>query len=125
MVRVMSLRAPGPGTSVLMRGFARAAWLRLAQQHQINVSPLVPSMLQMLLQQPLEDYDLSALARLTSGSAPLPAQVVEDFRKRLPHVEIAEGYGCTDTAGIISSSPLGQARPGSVRRPTPGGGVRV
>src|SRR5258708_13776346 len=105
MVRVMSLRAPGPGTSVLMRGFARAAWLRLAQQHQINVSPLVPSMLQMLLQQPLEDYDLSALARLTSGSTPLPAQAAEDFRNGLPHSQTAEAYGFTPTAGITSTSP--------------------
>src|SRR5258708_14274993 len=73
MVSVMSLHAPGPGTSVLMRWFDPAAWLRLAQQHQINVSPLVPSMLQMLLQQPLEGYDLSALARLPSVTPPLPA----------------------------------------------------
>ena len=72
MVSVMSLHSPGPGTSVLMRWFDPAGWLELAQQHRVNVSPLVPSMLQMLLQQPLEDYDLSALARLTSGSAPLP-----------------------------------------------------
>ena len=112
MVSVMSLHSPGPGTSVLMRWFDPAGWLELAQQHRVNVSPMVPSMLQMLLQQPLEDYDLSALSRLTSGSAPLSAQVVEDFRKRLPHVEIAEGYGCTETAAIISTSPLGQARAG-------------
>jgi long-chain acyl-CoA synthetase len=125
MVSVMSLHAPGPGTSVLMRWFDPTGWLQLAQEHQINVSPLVPSMLQMLLQQPLEDYDLSALARLTSGSAPLAAQVVEDFRKRLPHVEIAEGYGCTETAAIISTSPIGQARAGSVGRPAPGVEVRI
>src|SRR6266851_3263621 len=125
MVSVMGLHAPGPGTSVLMRWFDPASWLQLAQEHQINVSPLVPSMLQMLLQQPLEDYDLSALARLTSGSAPLAAQVVEDFRKRLPHVEIAEGYGCTETAAIISTSPIGQARAGSVGRPAPGVEVRI
>jgi long-chain acyl-CoA synthetase len=125
MVSVMSLHAPGPGTSVLMRWFDPAGWLELAQQHRVNVSPLVPSMLQMLLQQPLEDYDLSALARLTSGSAPLPAQVIEDFRKRLPRVEIAEGYGCTETAAIISTTPLGQVRQGSVGKPAPGVEVRV
>ena len=125
MVSVMSLHSPGPGTSVLMRWFDPAGWLELAQRHRVNVSPMVPSMLQMLLQQPLEDYDLSALSRLTSGSAPLPAQVVEDFRKRLPHVEIAEGYGCTETAAIISTSPLGQARQGSVGRPAPGAEVRI
>jgi long-chain acyl-CoA synthetase len=125
MVSVMGLHAPGPGTSVLMRWFDPAAWLELAQRHRVNVSPLVPSMLQMLLQQPLEDYDLSALIRLSSGSAPLPAQVVEDFRKRVPHVEIGEGYGCTETAAIISTSPRGQVRPGSVGRPAPGVEVRI
>ena len=125
MVSVMNLHAPGPGTSVLMRWFDPVTWLELAQQHRVNVSPLVPSMLQMLLQQRLEDYDLSALARLASGSAPLPPQVTEDFRKRLPHVEIGEGYGCTETAGIISTPPRGQVRAGSVGRPAPGVEVRI
>jgi long-chain acyl-CoA synthetase len=125
MVSVMSLHAPGPGTSVLMRWFDPVTWLELAQEHRVNVSPMVPSMLQMLLQQRLEEYDLSALARLTSGSAPLPPQVTEDFRKRLPNVEIGEGYGCTETAAIISTSPRGQVRVGSVGRPAPGVEVRI
>ena len=125
MVSVMSLHAPDPGTSVLMRWFDPAGWLRLAAEHRVNVSPLVPSMLQMLLQQPLEDYDLSALIRLTSGAAPLPGQVADDFARRLPHVEIAEGYGCTETAAIISTSPVGAARAGSVGRPAPGVQVRI
>jgi long-chain acyl-CoA synthetase len=86
---------------------------------------MVPSMLQMLLQQPLEDYDLSSLTRLNSGAAPLPFQVIEDFRRRLPHVEIAEGYGCTESAAIIATSPLGRARPGSVGLPAPGVQLRI
>jgi long-chain acyl-CoA synthetase len=125
MVSVMSLHSPEPGVIVLMRWFDPAGWLRLAQQHRVNASPLVPSMLQMLLQQPLEDYDLSALARLNSGAAPLPPQVIEDFHGRLPHVEIAEGYGCTETAAIIATSPIGQSRPGSVGKPAPGVEVRI
>ena len=67
MVSVMNLHAPGPGTSVLMRWFDPRTWLELAQDHKVNVSPLVPSMLQMLLEQPLEDYDLSALTRLNTN----------------------------------------------------------
>ncbi len=125
MVSVMSVHAPEPGVTVLMRWFDPAGWLRLAQEHRINASPLVPSMLQMLLQQPLEDYDLSALMRLNSGAAPLPGQVIEDFRRRLPHVEIAEGYGCTESAAIISTSPQGQARAGSVGKPAPNVQVRI
>jgi long-chain acyl-CoA synthetase len=125
MVSVMSLHTPEPGTTVLMRWFDPVTWLRLAQEHQANISPLVPSMLQMLLQQPLEDYDLSAMRRLNSGAAPLPAQVAADLERRLPHVEIAEGYGCTETAAIIATSPLGQARRGSVGRPAPNVQVRI
>ncbi|MGO8957172.1 MAG: class I adenylate-forming enzyme family protein [Streptosporangiaceae bacterium] len=125
MVSVMSVHAPQPAETVLMRWFDPAGWLQLAQEHRVNVSPLVPSMLQMLLQQPLEDYDLSALIRLNSGAAPLPGQVIEDFKHRLPHVEIAEGYGCTESAAIISTSPQGQARPGSVGKPAPNVHVRI
>jgi long-chain acyl-CoA synthetase len=125
MVSVMTLHTPEPGTSVLMRWFDPTGWLTLAQRHRVNISPLVPSMLVMLAQQPIEDYDLSALSRLTSGAAPLPRQVADDLRKRLPNVEIAEGYGCTETAAIISSSPLGQSRPGSVGRPAAGVRLRI
>ncbi len=125
MVSVMSLHTPEPGVTVLMRWFDPVGWLQLAQQHKVNASPLVPSMLQMLLQQPLEDYNLTELVRLNSGAAPLPRQVIDDFRRRLPHVEIAEGYGCTESAAIIATSPLGQARPGSVGKPAPGVDVRI
>jgi long-chain acyl-CoA synthetase len=125
MVSVMGLHAPKAGTSVLMRWFDPDGWLRLAEQHRVNASPMVPSMLQVLLARPLEDYDLSALVRLTSGAAPLPPGVREEYRRRLPHVEIGEGYGCTETAGIISASSPGQGRPGSVGRPVPGVEVRI
>jgi long-chain acyl-CoA synthetase len=125
MVSVMGLHAPDPGTTVLMRWFDPALWLRLAQQHRVNVGAVVPTMLQLLLRQPLEDYDLSALTRLSSGSAPLPSPVIEEFGRRLPQVEIGEGYGCTETAAIISTSPLGEVRRGSVGRPAPGVQVRI
>ncbi len=125
MVSVMSLHSPDPATTVLMRSFDPAGWLRLAAEHRVSISPLVPSMLQMLLRQPLEDYDLSALERITSGAAPLPRQVAEEFSLRLPKVEIAEGYGCTETAAIIATSPVGAARRGSVGRPAPGVEVRI
>jgi long-chain acyl-CoA synthetase len=125
MVSVMSVHAPEPAVTVLMRWFDPRGWLQLAQEHKVNTSPMVPSMLQMLLQQPLEDYDLSALTRLNSGAAPLPRQVIDDFRRRVPGVEIAEGYGCTESAAIIATSPLGQARTGSVGKPAPGVRVRI
>ncbi len=114
MVSTMQLHAVHPMTSVLMRWFDPAGWLGLAQSERVNTSPVVPTMLRLLLQQPLEDFDLSQLRRLTSGSAPLPAEVREEWNRRQPHIEVVEGYGCTETSAIISSCPLGQTRAGSV-----------
>jgi long-chain acyl-CoA synthetase len=125
MVSVMAVHAPDPSTSVLMRWFQPAGWLRLAAEHKVSTGAVVPSMLQMLLQEPMEDYDLSALRRLASGAAPLPQQVLDDFARRLPQVEIAEGYGCTETAAIISTSPVGAVRAGSVGKPVAGLDLRI
>ena len=124
-ISVMALHATEPGTSVLMRWFDPAGWLSLAAQHRIEISALVPSMIQMLLAQPLEDYDLSSLRRLASGGAPLAPEVGEELVKRLPGVEIVEGYGCTESAAIISTSPPGLARAGSVGKPPPLIDVRI
>jgi long-chain acyl-CoA synthetase len=125
MVSAMALHAPEPATTVLMRWFDAAGWLRLAAEHQVNVSPVIPSMLTMLLQQPVEDYDLSGLRRITSGGAPLPPETGAEFQRRVPGVEVAEGYGCTETAAIISTSPVGRPKPGSVGKPAPGVTLRI
>src|ERR1700722_14933546 len=93
MINAMQLHSIDPGSTVLMRWFDPAGWLALMAGHMVTTSSVVPSMLQMLLQQPLEDYDLSALVRITSGAAPLPAQVADDLERRLPGGEIAEGDG--------------------------------
>ena len=51
-----------------------------------------------------------------SGSAPLPAQVLEDFRKLFGHT-ILERYGMTETLMNISNPYDGERRPGSVGLP--------
>jgi long-chain acyl-CoA synthetase len=125
MVTTLSLHSPDPGKVVLMRWFDPTGWLSLAAEHQVQVGAVVPSMLQMLLAQPLEDYDLSSLRRLASGAAPLLHETRDELARRLPGVELAEGYGCTETAALIATSPLGGVRPGSVGRPVPGIEVRI
>ncbi len=125
LVQTLALHAPDPGTAVLMRWFDPVGWLDLAERHAVNLGAVVPSMLQMLLAQPLEDRDLSALRRISSGAAPLLAETREQFQRRLPWCELAEGYGCTESAALISTSPLGGIRPGSVGKPAPGVEVRI
>jgi long-chain acyl-CoA synthetase len=125
LVAAVGFHAVEPHPSVLMRWFEPERFLQLAQQHRIQITAVVPSMLQLLLAQPLDEYDLSDLRYVVSGGSPLPRDVAEALLSRLPHVEIREGYGLTETAALVSSTPPGQARLGSVGKPAPGVEVRI
>jgi long-chain acyl-CoA synthetase len=114
MVSTMSVHAVRPSRTVLMRWFDPVGWLQLAQHERVQHGAIVPTMLRLLAAQPLEDYDLSALRRLVSGSAPLPAEVAEQWARRVPGVEIVEGYGCSETAALATTTPTGRNRRGSV-----------
>jgi malonyl-CoA/methylmalonyl-CoA synthetase len=59
-----------------------------------------------------------------SGSAPLPAHVLEEFRQLFGHT-ILERYGMTETIMNISNPYVGERRPGSVGLPLPGVSVRL
>jgi len=99
--------------------------LGLLQEHGVQITAVVPSMLQLLLAQPLEDYDLSSLRYLACGAAPLAAEVVAELERRLPHVELREGYGLTETSALVSTNPPGRSRVGSVGLPAPGVELRI
>jgi len=59
-----------------------------------------------------------------SGSAPLPIQVFEDFRRLFGHV-ILDRYGMTETLMNISNIYAGERRPGTVGLPLPGVSIRL
>jgi long-chain acyl-CoA synthetase len=125
MVYIAGLHTPEPPVSVLMRWFEPRLFLELVKRYRVQTTSVVPSMVQALLAQPLEEHDLSSLVRVGSGGAPLPREVAVEFERRLPHVTIGEGYGCTETAAIISTSPAGRRRLGAVGLPAPGVQVRI
>jgi len=60
----------------------------------------------------------AALRLCVSGSAPLPAAVLEAFRARFGQV-ILERYGMTETLMIASNPLVGERRPGTVGVPLP------
>lgn len=111
--------------TVLMRWFDPAGWVKLAEEHHVQFSALVPSMIQALLGQPLEQADLSELAFISSGASPLAGEVRREFEKRVPSVTIYEGYGCTESATLISANPFGARRLGSVGLPVAGCEVTI
>jgi malonyl-CoA/methylmalonyl-CoA synthetase len=66
----------------------------------------------------------TAMRLFVSGSAPLPAHVLEQFRDLFGHT-ILERYGMSETIMNISNPYVGERRPGSVGLPLPGVSVRL
>lgn len=86
----------------------------------------VPTMYVRLLDTPADAAQkIGKQMRLfVSGSAPLPAQILEEFREKFGHT-ILERYGMTETLMNISNPYAGERRPGSVGFPLPGISVRI
>ncbi|KAA8518716.1 hypothetical protein F0562_016510 [Nyssa sinensis] len=70
----------------------------------------------------LKKYDLSSLKEIGSGAAPLGEDVMEDCAKNFPQAAIFQGYGMTETCGIISleNTMIGSRHSGSTGVLVPG-----
>jgi long-chain acyl-CoA synthetase len=113
------------GFGVLLPWFEPTAFLEAIERFRVTRTAVVPTMLQFLLQMPLEDRDLSSLRTVTCGAAPLPVEVIRQWEERTGSV-IVEGYGCTEaTAAISVERPSRPRKPGSVGLPLPGIEVRI
>jgi len=123
-VLVAGLHADKRQVSVMQRWFDAAGWLELVQEHRLQTSAVVPSMMQMLLDLPYQDYDLSSLVSFGSGGAPLLPSLREKVEKAFG-VAILEGYGCTETTAIVTASTVEESRPGSVGKPAPHAEVSI
>jgi malonyl-CoA/methylmalonyl-CoA synthetase len=86
----------------------------------------VPTMYVRLLELPVETArTIGERMRLfVSGSAPLPANVLEAFRERFGHV-ILERYGMSETLMLTSNLLSGERRAGTVGYPLPGVSLSV
>ncbi|MBO3742692.1 class I adenylate-forming enzyme family protein [Actinoplanes flavus] len=124
IVVVGGLHSPRRLVSVLQRWFDPVGWLELVAEHRLESSPVVPTMLQMLLAQPYGDYDLSSLRSFGSGGATLPPAIRAAAEKAFG-VTVLQGYGLTETSAVVSAETLTEHRPGSVGKPLPHAEVAI
>jgi malonyl-CoA/methylmalonyl-CoA synthetase len=112
-------------TSRLMREFNAQRTLELLSSGECTVFMAVPTIHKRLLDVPnANQFDLSHVRLITSGSDRLPDEVFTGFQKTFGFT-LLERYGMTET-GMNCSNPLnGERRMGSVGRPLPGVEVRI
>ena len=107
--------------TILMRWFDPAGWVKLAAEHKVQGSALVPSMIQMLLGQPLEDADLSEPGRdLVRGGAagrggPARVRGAGPQRDRLRGLRVHRG-GHVHLGQPVGRAPARQRRAAGARR---------
>lgn len=80
--------------------------LYLIEKYKVQIFNTVPTLYMALLNHPkLQEYDLSSLLTSTSGAAPLPVAVLQEFEK-LSGSNLAEGYGLTETSPVTHINPM-------------------
>uniref|UniRef100_A0A0D9Z268 4-coumarate--CoA ligase n=1 Tax=Oryza glumipatula TaxID=40148 RepID=A0A0D9Z268_9ORYZ len=98
---------------IAMSRFDINSLMEAVQRHRVTHLFCVPPVIIALAKHgKAGKYDLSSLKFIGSGAAPLGKDVMEVVAKKFPDSEIVQGYGMTETCGIISLEypEKGQAR---------------
>jgi acyl-CoA synthetase (AMP-forming)/AMP-acid ligase II len=128
---------------VQLASFDPTAWVAAVRQESVTHAMVVPTMLNRILDvidaaSGGDGAGLPSLRSLAYGGGPMPVQVVERAIELLPHVDLVNAYGLTETSSTISvlgpddhrlafysDDPAWRARLGSVGQPLPGVEVEV
>ncbi|KAL3849502.1 hypothetical protein ACJIZ3_011384 [Penstemon smallii] len=77
--------------------------LKTVEKYRVTHMWLVPPIILALAKSSLvKKYDLSSLKQIASGAAPLGKELMQECAKNFPHALVLQGYGMTETCGIIS-----------------------
>ncbi|MDZ4307462.1 long-chain fatty acid--CoA ligase [Allopontixanthobacter sp.] len=114
------------GCIALLPRFDAGQALKAINRVKPTAFPGVPTMYQALLDHPnFTKTDFSSLKICISGGAPLPAPLRDRF-EAVSGARLAEGYGLTESAGVVSTNPyVGTRKPGTIGQVLPQTRVRL
>lgn len=114
------------GELVMLPRFDPAEALAAIARRRVTDFAGVPAMFQALIDHPaFARTDLGSLQRAYSGGAAMASELKDRF-EAATGVRILEGYGLTETAGVVSANPIdGAEKSGSAGQPLPGTIIRI
>ncbi|NVD44422.1 long-chain-fatty-acid--CoA ligase [Qipengyuania atrilutea] len=103
------------GTIIMLPRFVPKQVLAAIRRTKPTAFPGVPTMYQALLDHPdCAKTDFSAMKICISGGAPMPGPLRDKFEARAG-VRLVEGYGLTESSGVVSVNPYrGLRKPGTI-----------
>lgn len=112
-------------TVVVLPRWDREAAGRLMARHRVSVWAAPPAMVVDFFAQPgIEKLDLSSLAQLCGGGAPMPEAVAGMLASRYG-ITYNEAYGLTETASFLHCNPLDRNKRQCIGVPTFGVDTRI
>ena len=123
---VLNRTVANQGCIAMLPRFDAGQALKTLQRVGATAFPGVPTMYQALLDHPrLAKTDFSSLRVCISGGASLPAPVREKW-EAATEARLIEGYGLTESAGVVSTNPYeGDRREGTIGQVLPHTRVRL
>ncbi len=119
------------GQVQLRRGFDAEDFLRSVERNRITLTMMVPAVLQMVLDHAtVEQADLSSLAHIVYGAAPISQATLAKAVRLIPTCAYIHAYGLTEATGTVTTMQWDEHRPGTERmhscgRPFPWVEMRV
>jgi acyl-CoA synthetase (AMP-forming)/AMP-acid ligase II len=112
-------------TSVTMPRFEPEPFLKAIETYRVTHLAVVPPLLQFLAMHPMvDDFDLSSLQLVGCGAAPLGDALEVRAKERLK-CAVAQGFGMTESSGVVSTNHRDTIRAGSSGRLLPGTQARI
>jgi acyl-CoA synthetase (AMP-forming)/AMP-acid ligase II len=105
--------------------FEPESFLKALQDYRVTHLAVVPPVLHFLALHPLVDsYDLSSLQVIGCGAAPLSSALEQKVSERLK-CKVGQGFGMTESSGVVAVSYPDRYRLGSCGELLPGTEARV
>ena len=98
--------------------------LETIERDKVTVFYSTPTTYRLMLKQP-QRYDLSSLRLLITAGEPMGIGLYRRLKLFLPHAEVVEHFGCTESFHAIISNMPGTVKPGSIGLELPCYQVRV
>jgi acyl-CoA synthetase (AMP-forming)/AMP-acid ligase II len=127
---ILAVPAVG-GQTTFVPVFQPAAVLEAIERHQVTMTVMVPTMVAMLLDHAeFRPERLASLQVLIYGASPMPTALVERVLATFPETRLFQGYGMTESCGLLTCLGPEEHRRGgdllrSAGRPMPGSEVSI
>lgn len=126
MTSCMNLTFYIGGNLILIPRFQPEEVVNIIEQTKPSIFPGVPTMYIALLNYfKVRPFNLSCLKTCSSGSAPLPAEVLKQFNET-SGTKVAEGFGLSEASPVTHRNPInGLQKAGSIGIPIPNTDARI